>query len=84
MEDFQYGINMKWKKFASIKYRKIVFHSISYHALLVSRESKEQLIELPSSYTALRFTEVAGFIAVCNYNICTQNIEQKFGGRGVT
>ena len=33
MEDFWYGMEMEWKKIASIEYRKIVFHSIPYHAL---------------------------------------------------
>ena len=33
MEDFWYGIEMEWKKIASMEYGKIVFHSISYHAL---------------------------------------------------
>ena len=34
MEDFQYEMEMKWKKIASMEYGKIVFHSIPYHALL--------------------------------------------------
>ena len=33
MEDFWYGMEMEWKKIASMEYGKIVFHSISYHAL---------------------------------------------------
>ena len=28
MEDFQHGMEMEWKKIASMKYGKIVFHSI--------------------------------------------------------
>ena len=35
MEDFWYGMEMEWKKIASMEYGKIVFHSIPYHALLV-------------------------------------------------
>ena len=34
MEDFRYGMEMEWKKIASMEYGKIVFHSIPYHALL--------------------------------------------------
>ena len=34
MEDFWYGMEMEWKKIASMEYGKIVFHSIPYHALL--------------------------------------------------
>ena len=33
MEDFRYGMEMEWKKIASMEYGKIVFHSIPYHAL---------------------------------------------------
>ena len=33
MEDFRYGMEMEWKKIASLEYGKIVFHSIPYHAL---------------------------------------------------
>ena len=33
MEDFWYGMEMEWKKIASMEYGKIVFHSIPYHAL---------------------------------------------------
>ena len=33
MKDFCYGMEMEWKKIASMEYRKIVFHSIPYHAL---------------------------------------------------
>ena len=33
MEDFWYGMEMEWKKIKSMKYGKIVFHSIPYHAL---------------------------------------------------
>ena len=29
MEDFQHRMEMEWKKIASMKYGKIVFHSIS-------------------------------------------------------
>ena len=35
MEDFWYGMEMEWKKIASMEYGKIVFHSIPYHALVV-------------------------------------------------
>ena len=38
MEDFQYGMEMEWKKIASMEYGKIVFHSIPYHALLCSKK----------------------------------------------
>ena len=33
MEDFTYGMEMEWKKIASMEYEKTVFHSIPYHAL---------------------------------------------------
>ena len=33
MEGFWHGMEMKWKKIASMEYGKIVFHSFSYHAL---------------------------------------------------
>ena len=33
MEDFWNGMEMKWKKIASIEYGKIIFDSILYHAL---------------------------------------------------
>ena len=36
LEDFWYGMEMEWKKIASMEYGKIVFHSIPYHALLLS------------------------------------------------
>ena len=36
MEDFWYGMEMEWKKIASMEYGKIVFHSIPYHALPVT------------------------------------------------
>ena len=32
-ENFSVEWNMEWKKIASMEYGKIVFHSISYHAL---------------------------------------------------
>ena len=38
MEDFWYGMEMEWKKIASMEYGKIVFHSIPYHALSMGRE----------------------------------------------
>ena len=34
MEDFLYGMEMEWKKIASMEYGKIVFHSNPYHALV--------------------------------------------------
>ena len=34
MEDFQYGMEMEWKKIACMEYGKIIFHSIPYHALV--------------------------------------------------
>ena len=37
MEDFRYGLEMEWKKIASMEYGKIVFHSIPYHVLLLGR-----------------------------------------------
>ena len=37
MEDFWYGMEMEWKKIASMEYGKIVFHSIPYHALVFTR-----------------------------------------------
>ena len=40
MEDFWYGMEMEWKKIASMEYGKIVFHSISYHALLQRNKKK--------------------------------------------
>ena len=36
MEDFWYGMEMEWKKIAIMEYGKIVFHSISYHALITA------------------------------------------------
>ena len=36
MEDFWYGMEMEWKKIASMEYGKIFFHSIPYHALLIA------------------------------------------------
>ena len=33
---FLFGMEMKWKKVASMEYGKIVFHSIPYHALAVN------------------------------------------------
>ena len=36
MEDFWYGMEMEWKKIASMEYGKIVFHLIPYHALVVA------------------------------------------------
>ena len=32
-EDFRYGMEMEWKKIASMEYGKIVFHSIPYHTM---------------------------------------------------
>ena len=40
MEDFRYGMEMEWKKIASMEYGKIVFHSIPYHALVMSLVEK--------------------------------------------
>ena len=37
MEDFWYGMKLEWKKIASMEYGKVVFRSISYHALLTRR-----------------------------------------------
>ena len=37
MEDFWYGMEMEWKKMASMEYGKIVFHSIPYHALTTNQ-----------------------------------------------
>ena len=39
MEDFWYGMEMEWKKIASMEYGKIVFHSIPYHVLMPSINS---------------------------------------------
>ena len=38
MEDFWYGMEMEWKKIASMEYGKIVFHSIPYHALKLTTQ----------------------------------------------
>ena len=35
-----FGMEMEWKKIASMEYEKIVFHSISYHALLHRRSQR--------------------------------------------
>ena len=43
MEDFWYGMEMEWKKIASMEYGKIVFHSIPYHALPVSAQQHQLL-----------------------------------------
>ena len=45
MEDFQYGMEMEWKKIASMEYGKIVFHSIPYHALVVAGVRANNSIE---------------------------------------
>ena len=37
MEDFMYRMEMERKKIASMEYGKIIFHFISYHALVVER-----------------------------------------------
>ena len=34
MEDFQYGMDMEWKKIACMEYGKIVFRYNPFHALL--------------------------------------------------
>ena len=34
MEDFQYEMEMEWKKIARMEYGKIIFHSIRYNAML--------------------------------------------------
>ena len=39
MEDFRYGMEMEWKKIASMEYGKIVFHSIPYLALIVNHRN---------------------------------------------
>ena len=44
MEDFWYGMEMEWKKIASMEYGKIVFHSIPYHALLRDPHSANNLV----------------------------------------
>ena len=41
MEDFWYGMEMEWKKITSMEYGKIVFHSISYLALVATGSSAE-------------------------------------------
>ena len=46
MEDFCYGMEMEWKKIASMEYGKIVFHSIPYHALGLQRILKARHISL--------------------------------------
>ena len=35
MEDFWYGMEMEWKKFASMEYGKIVFHTMPCLQLLI-------------------------------------------------
>ena len=52
MEDFWYGMEMEWKKIASMEYGKIVFHSIPYHALVKKERvnANLKLILLPLAY----------------------------------
>ena len=52
MEDFLYGMEMEWKKIASMEYGKIVFHSIPYHALVGGARRR---VIAPPSHTALGF-----------------------------
>ena len=49
MEGFWYGIEMEWKKIASMEYGKIVFHSIPDHALDVGCDA----IAIPDNNTVL-------------------------------
>ena len=52
MEDFWYGMEMEWKKIASMEYGKIVFHSLPcpahhlfvLHAAAVGKPNLVQLI----------------------------------------
>ena len=46
MEDFRYGMEMEWKKIASMEYGKIVFHSIPYHALPINTSLYHKLFIL--------------------------------------
>ena len=41
MEDIKYGMDIEWKKIASMEYGIIVFHSIPLHALIVLAEKQE-------------------------------------------
>ena len=45
MEDFWYGMEMEWKKIASMEYGKIVFYSIPYHALAISTTASIRVLE---------------------------------------
>ena len=51
MEDFWYGMEIEWKKFASMEYGKIVFHSIPYHALVTTRPGITASIKLQMAST---------------------------------
>ena len=49
MEDFWYGMEMKWKKIASMEYGKIVFHSIPYHAMSTTINTLNAVVKFFSS-----------------------------------
>ena len=52
MEDFWYGMEMEWKKIASIEYGKIIFHSLPYHALINCIRNRLLRVEF---YWTIRF-----------------------------
>ena len=58
MEDFWYGMEMEWKKIASMEYGKIIFHSIPYHALLNNRiiviENRQKIFNYNYNYRLLK------------------------------
>ena len=58
MEDFWYGMEMEWKKIASMEYGKIIFHSIPYHALVNNRiiviENRQKIFNYNYNYRLLK------------------------------
>ena len=49
---WKYGMEMEWKKIASMEYGKIVFHSIPYHALAASEENKKDVWKFSARFLA--------------------------------
>ena len=62
------GFNMEWKKIASMEYGKIVFHSISYHALLIRTV-------LPGNLIKTTFTFCQQHAAFTCFSVAMRSIE---------
>ena len=60
MEDFWYGMEMEWKKIASMEYGKIVFHSISYHVPLLVISWFPYVDSIPPKGRGLQFSDYIG------------------------